>query len=148
MTSFLAKAAAFAVMFLIGQPCLSAAAPRFETDVLPLLQAKCLRCHGDKSHKAELDLRTAVSILKGGESGPAIALGKPEESLVIKKIRSGAMPPRQRLVEVSVKPIEPAETELLARWIALGAPESAIEPDVATTAPDPLVSDKDRDFWA
>src|SRR5207249_3416676 len=74
--------------------------------------------------------------------------GKPEESLVIKKIRAGAMPPRQRLVEVSVKPIEAAETDLLARWIARGAAEIAIEPDVARTAPDPLVSEKDRNFWA
>ena len=38
--------------------------------------------------------------------------------------------------------------ELLARWIAAGAPEVAVEPDVATTKPDPLVTDKDRDFWA
>ncbi|HLZ07491.1 MAG TPA: DUF1549 domain-containing protein, partial [Chloroflexota bacterium] len=74
--------------------------------------------------------------------------GRPEESRVIKKIRAGDMPPRDRLVEVSVKPIEPSETDLLARWIAAGAPEVVIPPDVATTAPDPLVTDKDRDFWA
>ena len=58
------------------------------------------------------------------------------------------MPPRERLVEASVKPIEPAEIEMLARWIAAGAPEVAVAPDVATTTPDPLVTDKDRDFWA
>jgi hypothetical protein len=28
------------------------------------------------------------------------------------------MPPRERLVEVSVKPIEPAEIEAFAKWIA------------------------------
>ncbi len=49
---------------------------------------------------------------------------------------------------MSIKPIEPAETELLARWIEQGAPEVALEPDVAGPAPDPLVTDKDRDFWA
>ena len=36
----------------------------------PLFQAKCLRCHGEKSKKAELDLRTRAGILKGSESGP------------------------------------------------------------------------------
>src|SRR5437667_399910 len=42
----------------------------------------------------------------------------------------------------------PARTEILAQWIAQGAPESAIAPDVATNEPDPLVTDKDRNFWA
>jgi hypothetical protein len=51
-------------------------------------------------------------------------------------------------VEGSVKPMEKAETELLGKWIAAGAPEGTVEPDVAGTAPDPLVSDKDRDFWS
>ena len=58
------------------------------------------------------------------------------------------MPPTRRLVEASVKPIEPGEIDVLARWIAAGAPEVDVEPDVATTKPDPLVTDKDRDFWA
>src|SRR5262249_7259608 len=40
------------------------------------------------------------------------------------------------------------ETEMLARWIALGAPEVQQEPDVAGFRLDPLVTDKDRDFWA
>jgi hypothetical protein len=58
------------------------------------------------------------------------------------------MPPRDRLVEASVRPVEPAETEVLARWVAAGVPEDTLRPDVATTTPDPLVTDKDRDFWA
>jgi hypothetical protein len=58
------------------------------------------------------------------------------------------MPPHDRLVEVSVKPIEPGEIDVLARWVAAGAPEAAAEPDAATTRPDPLVTERDRDFWA
>ena len=61
-------------------------------------------------------------MLRGGKSGPAIVPGKPEESLLIKKIRAGQMPPRDRLVEASVKPVEPAETDVLARWIAARRP--------------------------
>src|SRR5262249_13326287 len=73
---------------------------------------------------------------------------KPDESLVLKKIRSGEMPPKTRLIDVSIKPIEPAEVDVLARWIASGAPEATLEPDVATTTPDTDVTDKDREFWA
>ena len=117
-------------------------------DVLPILLRRCTACHGARRQENGLDLRSKSAILRGGKSGPAIALGKPGESLLLKKIRAGDMPPRQRLVEASVKPIEPAETAILADWIAQGAPEVVIAPDVASTSPDPLVTEKDREFWA
>jgi hypothetical protein len=117
-------------------------------DVLPILLRRCTACHGRNLREGGLDLRTKAAMLRGGKSGPAIVPGKPEESRVIAKVRAGEMPPRDRLVEASVKPIEPAETDLLARWIAAGAPEVAVAPDVATTQPDPLVTDPDRAFWA
>jgi hypothetical protein len=44
--------------------------------------------------------------------------------------------------------MEAGELERLRRWIELGAPEVPAEPDVATTEPDPLVTDKDRQHWA
>ena len=117
-------------------------------DILPILLRRCTVCHGMHRKEGGLDLRTRAAMLRGGKSGPAIELGKPDKSLLLKKIRAGQMPPRDRLVEVSVKPVEQAETDLLARWIEAKAPEAAVEPDVATTTPDPLVTEKDRTFWA
>jgi hypothetical protein len=117
-------------------------------DVIPILLRRCTVCHGPRRQEAGLDLRSRAAMLRGGKSGPAIVSGKPEESLLLKKIRSGEMPPRRRIIEVSIKPIEAAETELLARWIALGAPEVQQEPDVAGFELDLLVTNKDRDFWA
>ncbi len=119
-----------------------------QLDVLPILLRRCTACHGPRVQEAGLDLRTKAAMLKGGKSGPAIVPGAPERSLLVRKVRDGAMPPRQRLVEASVKPIEAGETEKIVRWIAAGAPEVTVVSDVATTAPDPLVNDKDRDFWA
>src|SRR5205823_1954500 len=95
-----------------------------------------------------LDARTRAALLKGGKTGPAMVLGKPEDSLVLKKIHAGAMPPNKRLIDASVKPMTPGDIELLTAWIKAGAPEVHIEPDVATTEPDTLVSDKDRQHWA
>jgi mono/diheme cytochrome c family protein len=117
-------------------------------DILPILLRRCTVCHGRRRKEGGLDLLTKAAMVRGGKSGPAIVAGKPEESLLIKKIHTGQMPPPERLVEVSVKPIEQVETDLLSRWIALGAPEVVAVADVATTAPDPLVTDKDRDFWS
>ena len=117
-------------------------------DVLPILLRRCTACHGPRRQEAGLDLHTRAAMLRGGKSGPAVVPGKPDESLLIQKVRAGKMPPHDRLVEACVKPMEPAEIDVLVRWIAAGAPEGAVEPDVASTTPDPMVSDKDRDFWA
>lgn len=117
-------------------------------DVLPILLRRCTVCHGARRQEANLDLRSRAGMVRGGKSGPALSPGKSADSLLIKKVKAGDMPPRQRLVEVSVKPIEPAEIDVLSRWIDQGAPEATIEPDVATATPDPLVTDKDRAFWA
>ena len=63
-----------AVLTLAGS---SAAQDRdaFERAVLPILQAKCLSCHGEKKQRAGLDLRTKSAILAGGESGAALKPG-------------------------------------------------------------------------
>jgi mono/diheme cytochrome c family protein len=119
-----------------------------EQDVLPVLLRRCTVCHGLRQQEGGLDLHTRAGMLRGGKSGPALVPGRPEASLLLRRIHAGEMPPRRRLIEVSVKPIEPAETELLTRWIAQGAPEGNGGPDVAGSTPDPLVSDRDRDFWS
>ena len=91
-----------------------------EHDITPLLLLRCTVCHGGRKKEGGLDLRTRESMLKGGESGPAMIPGKPEESLMIKKIRGGKMPPARKLVVVSVKMMRPGELELLERcWLCL-----------------------------
>lgn len=131
-----------------GESATETSATLNQHDIIPIMLRRCSACHGLRRQEAGLDLRTKAAMLRGGKSGPAIVPGQPDESRIIKKIRAGQMPPRDRLVEVSIKPIEPGETETLAKWIAAGALEVAAEPDTATTVPDPSVSDKDRDFWA
>ncbi len=117
-------------------------------DVLPLLLLRCTSCHGRQRKEGDLDLRSRAGMLKGGKSGPAIVPSKSDESLLVKRVRAEEMPPRPRLVEAMVKPMEPAELAKLVRWIDLGAPDAVAEPDLAGTAEDPLVSAADRDFWA
>src|SRR5260370_20367956 len=58
------------------------------------------------------------------------------------------MPPKKRLIQVGVKPTRQPEIEKIARWIELGAPVDPEPPDLACTPNDPLVSDKDRNFWS
>ena len=87
-------------------------------------------------------------MIRGGKSGPALIPGKPDQSLIVQMIGSGKMPPKKRLFEVGVTPVSDSDLKKLRQWILQGAPEEDIQPDVAGTEPDPLVSDRDRQFWA
>ena len=58
----------------------SAQAEFFEKEVRPLLVEKCWPCHGDtKRPKGGLSLTSRPSLLKGGDSGPAVVAGNPRE---------------------------------------------------------------------
>src|SRR5688572_766321 len=116
--------------------------------IVPLMLLRCTACHGGRRKEADLDLRTKAGMLRGGKSGPAVVPGKPEESLLVKRIKAEEMPPRRQLVSVSVKPMEAGELKLLEAWIETGLPDSPVGPDVATTEPDKVVTDEDRAFWS
>ena len=90
-------------------------------EVLPILLLRCVACHGAQLKEAELDLRSFTSIQKGGKSGAVIAAGEPGNSLLMKRIHAGEMPPKRRLVESSSKPIEESEIRRIERWIQQGA---------------------------
>ncbi|MEX0977717.1 MAG: DUF1549 domain-containing protein, partial [Pirellulales bacterium] len=119
-----------------------------EHDVLPILLLRCAICHGRQRHEGELDVRSVAGLLKGGKSGAAIIAGKPDDSLIVKKIAAAEMPPRRKLAYYSVKTVTDAELETIKKWIAAGAPLGSLKADVATTEPDPLVMDEDRRFWS
>ena len=93
-----------------------------ENEVMPIFQMRCTVCHGKRRQEGGLDLRTQASRLKGGKSGPALVPGKPEESLLMKRILSGEMPPAKMLYEFAVRPPSSSEVEVLRHWIEAGAP--------------------------
>ncbi len=91
----------------------SAAPPEFEKNVLPILQAKCLRCHGEKQQAGKLDMRTPAAMLRGGNTGPAYKPGNSTSSLLIELIEFNEMPPKKSDVPRVTKP----ELQLLREWI-------------------------------
>ena len=58
----------------------------FNKDIKPILETRCVSCHGIEKQKGGLDLSNLLSANKGGENGPAISPGKPEESELIHRI--------------------------------------------------------------
>ena len=108
---------------------------------------RCTACHGTGSKEGGLDLSSREAMLRGGKSGPALVPGKPDQSLIIQKLRSGEMPPKKGLNDVEFWPITSPEVEKVVRRIAQGTLEGK-SAEVEQAGPEPLVSDKDRQFWA
>lgn len=116
-----------------------------EREVRPIFQVRCFVCHGKRKQEGGLDLRTQASRLKGGESGPALVPGKPDEILLIQKIESNAMPPPELQREYSIRSPTEAELKSLRSWIATGCPPAPPRRTVDTRS---SVSGEDRNFWA
>ncbi len=60
----------------------------FEARIRPVLAERCYKCHSREADKIKggLMLDTREGMLHGGDTGPAIAPGKPEDSLIIDAI--------------------------------------------------------------
>ena len=140
-----AAIAAFSPMAFAGaaKPMSGAEAKSFFAEkVYPLLEEKCIGCHGgDKQIEADLDMRTREGLLKGGESGqPAMIPGEPDKSRLFKAVqRMGKlkMPPKDR------NKLADDEIEILRQWILAGAPWAEIQ-----TNAHPKWSYKEEDIWA
>jgi hypothetical protein len=86
-----------------------------------------------------LDLRLRRLIVQGGASGPAIVPGAAASSLLLERVRAGEMPPTE-------KKLPTGDIEMLAEWIAAGAPTLREEPQsVDKGVP---ITEEDRSFWA
>jgi hypothetical protein len=102
----------------------------FESRVRPILVERCLKCHGPKKQSSSLRLDNRESVLNGGESGPAVVPGKPEDSLLIQAVShlhdELTMPPDGKLAGPAIA--------ALRHWVSLGAPWP---PEAAGPARDP-----------
>jgi hypothetical protein len=115
----------------------------FERDIAPLIEARCLKCHGGEKLEGGLDLRRRSLIEKGGDSGAAIVIQKPEESLLWQKVEKGEMPPKEEGT------LDQKQKDLFRRWIAAGAPLAGEkEQPLEDAEPPSRVTAEDRKFWS
>jgi hypothetical protein len=134
---------------LISAACLAgarAAEPMafFESKVRPLLLEHCIECHGGEKTKGGLRLTHRAGWETGGDSGPALVPGKPDESLLIRAVRyrddNLSMPPERKLSD--------AQIAVLEEWVRLGAADPRESAPAAESAPVAMTVEEGRKFWA
>jgi hypothetical protein len=78
-------------------------------------------------------------MVEGGDSGAALVPGKPEESLLVKRIRAGEMPPgKTKLAKHDI--------ELIERWVDTGA--ATLRPEPKALPPGFSISPEEASHWA
>ena len=113
----------------------------FEQNIRPLLAKHCYECHGSEKQKGDLRLDSRAGVLVGGGNGPAVAPGKPDESLLMLAVSHTdeelKMPPK--------KPLAERDINLLAKWIASGAPWPGAKGKAGDLS---KVTEEDRQWWS
>ncbi len=122
----------------------------FSSKVEPLLKQHCYECHShEKKIKGGLALDSRSGWEKGGDTGPAVVPGKPEDSLLIRAVsyveKDLKMPPKRMLAA--------DEIALLTDWVRRGAPDprtSAASPASELAVDDSWEAEfqKRLDWWS
>ena len=116
----------------------------FEARIRPVLADRCYKCHSRLADKIKggFMLDTREGMLHGGDTGPAIVPGKPEDSLIIDAISYKdpdlQMPPKgERLTDQQVADI--------TQWIRMGAPDPR---SLVAKGSSPAYGGVGRDHWS
>lgn len=141
--------AAFVLGGIFAVSSLKAAEPTkaelefFENKIRPILADNCYKCHSHESPKLKggLSVEFRDSMLKGGDTGPALVPGDPEKSLLIKAIRYTdpdlQMPPKN-------KKLSDEQIANLVTWVKMGAPD----PRMMSAAIAKNYGKTERDHWS
>lgn len=116
----------------------------FENKIRPVLVERCYECHSADSAEVggKLLLDRREGLRKGGQSGPVVVAGKPDESLLVQALRYDGveMPPDQPLPETVVQDF--------AEWIKRGAPDPRVQPAEASEPTGAATAANDAQLWS
>ncbi len=106
----------------IGRARAAAEGERFFTEkIQPILEQHCYKCHSAKAEKIKggLLLDSHEGLMKGGDTGPTLSPGDPDNSRMVIAVRHSdpdlRMPPKEKLPDDQIALIE--------QWVKLGAPD-------------------------
>jgi hypothetical protein len=105
-------------------PASDKAGVTYATDIKPIFDHSCVKCHGAEKQKAKLRLDSLEASLKGGEDGKVITPGKSAESVLVHNVAhlgepDDYMPPPDN--KDKLPPLTKEQIGLIRAWIDQGA---------------------------
>jgi mono/diheme cytochrome c family protein len=97
----------------------------YATDIKPILDASCIKCHSGDKPKAKLKLDTLENALKGSKDGKVIKPADSANSFIVKSVahvtsdKDAWMPPAHNRAKIG--PLTPDQIGLIRAWIDQGA---------------------------
>jgi hypothetical protein len=88
----------------------------FPERIAPILETRCVSCHSGTKPKGGLSLVTRQALHDGGENGPAIVVGRPDESLLLQYVAG-----KDALMPKEGPPLSDDEVFAIRQWIERGA---------------------------
>jgi hypothetical protein len=89
----------------------------FTKEIKPILEISCSKCHGRGKAKGDFAIDNRETFLKGGDSGPAIVVGKSHESLLIELVMGFD---EDNVMPAKGSRLKPEQIGLLRAWIDQG----------------------------
>jgi mono/diheme cytochrome c family protein len=86
----------------------------FATDILPMLESRCVSCHGGDRTEKGLSLKSYSDAMAGSERGAVITPGDADNSVLADMVISQKMPKRG-------PKLTPSQIQLIVDWINQGA---------------------------
>jgi mono/diheme cytochrome c family protein len=96
----------------------------YETDIKPIFDASCIKCHGEQKPKGKLRLDSLAGVMKGGEDGKVIEVGNSTKSTLVLNVahlgdEDDFMPPPKN--KMGLKKLTDDQIGLIRAWIDQGA---------------------------
>lgn len=100
--------------------------------VHPILEQKCISCHGEKKQKSGLRMDSHAALLEGGDEEEALIPGNLEDSMMIAYLHLPLeddlrMPPEGKTQ------LTPEEVQILEWWVKSGASETVRKSELEVT---------------
>jgi hypothetical protein len=105
-------------------PASSKTGVTYSTDIKPIFETSCTKCHGAEKPKARLRLDSLAGVLKGGEDGKVVLPGDSAASMLVHNIAHAGnpddyMPPPRN--KANIPPLTKEQIGLIRAWIDQGA---------------------------
>jgi len=92
----------------------SGAMVSFASDVFPIIQSRCINCHGRDRTEDSLVMLTYAELMAGSDNGPVIMPGDAEHSLLAEMVTTQKVPKRG-------PKLTPPQVQVIIDWINQGA---------------------------